>query len=181
MHDYEGDLLHDERRRQQRRRNRQLDEELDDAWAAANEDDIPDHQVEIEDLASGYVEDPDKLEMDQRDEGDLPGADLGPLPPSARRLAQRRDIPRETRIRERYNRDNAYANSPSFHRSRQHPLDRAFSRLSGDDLIAQAQPHDPHPGRLGHFPFWGILLLVVLGIIALFVVALVMASILAIF
>jgi hypothetical protein len=84
-----GDLYEPPPPRKRRRRSYLRENELDDAWAAAAEDDAFDDAVEIEDLAAGYVwDDRDRLgvERDSADDdsGDLPSG-LGPLPPSARR------------------------------------------------------------------------------------------------
>jgi len=164
-----------------RRRRRRTEDDIDDAWAAADEDDIPDEGVEIEELAVGYVEDPEQLEM-RRDDDDLETGDLGPLPPNAERLTRRRTEPRPERIRERYDRTQAYSNSPSFRRSKQNLFDRAFSLFSGGslgdvDAGPEARDTDYVPGPLSNIPFWGILILVVLAVVAVLVVVLACVSI----
>jgi len=53
---------YDPRFDKRRRRARRFENEADDAWAAANEDDLIEPDLEIEDLAAGYEwNDPDPL------------------------------------------------------------------------------------------------------------------------
>jgi hypothetical protein len=129
-----GDLHEPPPPRKRRRRSYLRESELDDAWAAAAEDDAFDDAVEIEDLAAGYVwEDRDRLGVERDPPADDPGdspAGLGPLPPSVRRGRPRR---------------------------------RAASLARA--ALPQPDP-DPAPSP-GGMPFWGILLLVILGIGAL--------------
>lgn len=104
MDDFEpGDLgnLYDTPPPRKRRRARWRESELDDAWAAADEDDAYDDAVELEDLAAGYVwEDRDRLgvEPDPLDgQPDERPAGLGPLPVSPRRGRPRRRVVSPTR------------------------------------------------------------------------------------
>jgi hypothetical protein len=162
MNDYDpGDLPNDDPLERRRRRRRQwVENEVDDAWAAADEDDIPDDRVEIEDLAAGYVDEPTSVELaatsdDPLDE--INPVDLGPLPASAQRLVQER---------------------------RGTPARYSTSRARDIDPVPEVRkPHlEPkpvyhRPGMLSGISFWGIVLLVFLGFIALLVVILALASI----
>jgi len=104
MDDFEpGDLgnLYDTPPPRKRRRARWRESELDDAWAAADEDDAYDDAVELEDLAAGYVwEDRDRLGVERDPLDDQPDerpAGLGPLPASPRRGRLRRRAVSPTR------------------------------------------------------------------------------------
>jgi hypothetical protein len=185
MSDYDPGAPYDDSRPRKRGGYRREDEE-DDAWAAAEDDDIPDDNVAIDDLAGYYVPDSNKLDQDDfpmaaADPTDDDG--LGPLPPSAKRLKQRSTIPRETRIRERYSRSQAYSDSPSFRRSQRNPINWMRSQWSGGDLAEPFRARrDPNyqPGLLSHIPFWGILILVMLGLVALLVMVLALAALLTV-
>jgi len=93
MSEYDPGDLYEPPPPRKRRRPYLRENELDDAWAAAAEDDAFDDAVEIEDLAAGYVwDDRDRLGV-ERDSADVPGdlpPGLGPLPPSTRRARPRR-------------------------------------------------------------------------------------------
>ncbi len=105
MDDFEpgdlGNLYDTPPPRKRRRRARWRESELDDAWAAADEDDAYDDALELEDLAAGYVwEDRDRLgvEPDPLDgQPDERPAGLGPLPVSPRRGHPRRRVVSPTR------------------------------------------------------------------------------------
>jgi len=163
--DFDPNMLDDrdtDRRRRRRARDFQ-ESEFEDAWAAADSDDIPDHHVEIEDLASGYVY--DESERRYGEEEDIPSVpDLGPLPQSARRLTGRK--PREERLQSRYDLNQVYAGSPSYKRKRG-LIGKMFSGMTGEDpmmphLKAKRDP-DYQPGFLSTLPFWAILILVFMG------------------
>ena len=154
-----------------RRRPYRRESEVDDAWAAADEDDVYDHDVEIEDLAAGYLwEDRDRYGVEQEDETTSPRQpDLGPLPPSAQRFYERRHVSRRKLPHQAVDRAQLYANSPSYHKSQRNTFDRALARLDIDESRM--------PGVLSHLPFWGILLLVLLGFVSLLVAILAFVSV----
>lgn len=167
MDDFDPNVLNDPEgdRRRRRRRARDLQEsEFDDAWSAANEDDISDHLLEIEDLASGYVYDETERRYGDDESPNVP--DLGPLPPSAQRLSGRRRQPREERIKNRYDPRQAYAESPSY-RSKRGIINKVLSGITGEEpVMPSMQPRrnpDFQPGFLSTLPFWAILILVFMG------------------
>jgi hypothetical protein len=180
MDDYDPGDLYDEYKR--RRRRFEQGSDADDAWAAADEDDIPDESVDIEDLAAGYVDESERPDMAHNTRPPVRYTDsgLGPLPPSAQRATQRRSTPRESRIQKWYDRSQIYTDSPSYHQSQQNPIDRVLSPLNGDAHVP-GQGRDPYrqPGVLGHIPLWGIVILVILGLMALFAVIFTFAFVLA--
>ncbi|MBN1679460.1 MAG: hypothetical protein JW966_04160 [Anaerolineae bacterium] len=180
-----------------RRRRRRHESEYDDAWAAAFEDDIPDDHVEVEDLAAGYTWD----EPRRYDDGDpdsfldadgdmveptMDVSDLGPLPSSYQRLANRRHGARSRLPQGRYDRSAAYPNSPSFHEKRKPRLERTIDRMAGGDpyMPALGKPKNnaaQMPGMFAHIPFWGIVLLVVLAFAACGATAFACISVLTLF
>lgn len=177
MNDYDpGDLPNEDPLERRRRRRRQwAQNEIDDAWAAADEDDIPDDNVEIEDLAAGYVDEPvtlsravidepvtlDSVTLDDPLEDDtISQVDLGPLPASAQRLVE------ERRGNVRYSGGRAHA-----------PIEQPATYQT----VAPEPVYTPsRPGRLSNIPFWGILLLVFLTLVALLVIFLAIASVLSV-
>jgi hypothetical protein len=153
-----------------RRRPYRRESEFDDAWAAADEDDVYDDHVEIEDLAAGYLwEERDRYGVEQDEPASRRQPDLGPLPPSAQRFYERRHVSRRNLPHQTVDRDQLYANSPSYRKSQRNTIDRALARLDTDDSRL--------PGVLSHIPFWGILLLVLLGFVALLVAILAFVSV----
>jgi hypothetical protein len=172
----------DSRRARRRQRNQMMrDNEIDDAWAAADSDDVPDDAVELEDLAAGYVDDE---AMNRRPEDDdLPiTPDLGPLPESARMVAQRRRTSAPVQLDQHTARDAAYAKSPSYHQSSQNVVDRVLGRMLGDTPYARTEGgysrelYRNPGGVLSHLPFWGIVILVILAVMALMAVILACAA-----
>ena len=140
------------------RRRRQRKGEHDDAWAAADEDDFYDDGVEIEDLAAGYVWD-DK----QRERG-------------RSNSRSRHDA--------RYNRGDVYRRSPSHYRDR-------MKRGEYGEYRADAHPDKPKRGPLPYesspgqnwgtnIPFWQIVILVTLALLAFLAVALACVTLLLI-
>ncbi|MBN1200868.1 MAG: hypothetical protein JXJ20_03330 [Anaerolineae bacterium] len=189
MSDYDpGDQYEDRRANRRSRRRRQRSDEFDDAWAAANENDIPDDNVEIEDLASGYVLDEtgqiDRNQdlYDDDEDSTTDTSSLGPLPPSARRLSKRKPVPYHERVRQRYDRSEAYAHSPSYQKSKRNVVERLLSPLDSSPhyTVPQKPKRDPNftPGPLGSTPYWAILILVTLGFVAFAVLVLALVSIL---
>ncbi len=171
MGDFDPNMLDDREgdRRRKRRRARDMHEgEFEDAWAAADSDDIPDHHAQIEDLAAYYVYDDEERRRregrDEDEEENIPGVpDLGPLPPSARRLADRKRQPREERLQSRYDLNQVYAGSPSYKRKRG-IVSKVMEGITGSESILPPvkAKRDPNyqPGFLSTLPFWAILILV---------------------
>lgn len=132
-----------------RRRPYGQENEIDDAWAAADEDDLDDPGADIEDLAAGYHwEERDQYGLGHSDTE--PAPDLGPLPSRPPRRGHFR--PPVTPV-------------PSVPARR----DPGPRRLNAPGRLA------PQPF---HMPFWQILLLVILGVMALFAVVLAVVSVL---
>jgi hypothetical protein len=136
------------RRRQDYRR----DSESDDAWAAADQDQGP--GADIGDLAAGYLWEDDERYGVKSQNAQRP-ADLGPLPPSAYQGRARRG-----------QRPRGFANPASWLGVRGAYPGRSGGGLSPTDSTAR------------HIPYWQILLMVILGMLALLVVALACASVL---
>lgn len=176
------------------RRRRQRYGAADDGWAAANEDDLDDDGVEIEDLAPGYVD----YEQDGRRYDDDDGSDWTP-PPYSRRM-RARDYPADRRsrhereprsgrkpradARSRYERRSPYGDNRTYHRDRASRGEYGeyhgeYPAKSKRELTRTDYPAEY--GLLGNMrgiPFWQILLVVVLAVFALFAAALACASIL---
>lgn len=171
----------DSRRARRRQRNQMWrDNEIDNAWAAADSDDVPDDAVELEDLAAGYV-DEDVTKERTANEDDLPLLpDLGPLPESARMVNQRRRTAGPVKLDEQTTRDAAYARSPTYHKKKrsQNAVDRFLGQMIGDSEqtnISRELVRNPG-GVLSRLPFWGILILVILAITSMMAVILACAT-----
>lgn len=161
--------------------------ETDDAWAAADENDLDDPGVEIEDLAAGYQwEDQDRYGVrpphhpasgDYRPDPlapDDPASDLGPLPESVRRVRQRTSpAPRSARAASQ----TPYPDSPTYSRDTGGPERREiFYTTPGVPRPALPRPAYGPPSGI---PFWQILLLVILGMAALLAVAVACGAVLS--
>lgn len=190
-------------RRRRRRDDYKRESEYDDAWAAA--DDVADDFEDLGagDLAAGYYwqdrrdygpDDPDPrtaAPLDPTQPPRAPGgyrpsprtrardaANLGPLPPEVDRMRHRR------------------ANSPLYRppHPREDPRNRSYHR----DRARRGEYgeyHEPRPakpkrtpapgqrysGALAGIPFWQILLVVVLSVMAFLAVALACLSVVALF
>jgi hypothetical protein len=134
-----------------RRRDYTRPDEYDDVWAAADHDDQDDPGADIEDLAAGYHwEDNDGHGVRRRDEE--PAQDLGPvtLPPPRRGHFRPPVMPAI----------NGYA-----------PRDLPSRRVTPSGRpVSHARPF--------RMPFWQILMLVILGVMALFAIVLAVVSVL---
>jgi hypothetical protein len=189
MDGYDPGDLNDDSRRRRKRRGQLPENELDDQWAAANDE--ADHHAGLEDLASEYVYEPMSLdgtaEPVEHDNDSIveDEVDLGPLPPSARRLSQRPIGPRQERVKKRFDRSRAYADSPSYHRDAQNPLERLLSLFGGESLLSGPESDSPKlkrgmedlPVSSSHIPFWGILVVVILALAAVMVTVLACVSV----
>lgn len=157
------------------RRRRRLSEQ-DDAWAAADQDDLADDGVEIEDLAAGYGwEDRDRYGQEPPDDesGDLPPSMATPLP-------RRTSLPHRPMAAQRYDRDYALRRGASYHR------DQARRGEFGE-YYGPVTPPAPKPVRKARpdtftwiprgLPYWQVLLLVVLSVVALLACVLACASV----
>lgn len=193
--------------RRRSRRHRRRSGELDDQWAAADENDIYDDGVEIEDLAVSYAWDDEENPRHREDQlagrrepeedadastgpydtGSGPRADLGPLPDSARRLRSRPRPPGLDARRNRYERVAAYGDSPSFQKSRENMVERVISGLGFSDPYHPPDVRKPKrgeelaPSLLGNIPFWGFVILTILGFAAVVAVLLACLSVLVLF
>ncbi|NDJ77680.1 MAG: hypothetical protein GYB65_15620 [Chloroflexi bacterium] len=170
-----------------RRRSYRRESEYDDVWAGADEAADFDDEITPAALAAGSTwEDRDRLGVyvDDDDVSAIPDThDLGPLPASAERLRGRRPTASRTdRIRMRYDREHTYSQSPSYRRSQDNVFERTLGRITGDRAYDRRK-RDPNysPGPLSQFPFWSIVLLVLLAITAVGVTALACASVLTVF
>lgn len=165
-----GDFYHGPPPRSSRERRRRLREnQYDDAWAAA-ESEAYGEDIAPGDLAAGYVDEDYYRRRHGRDDHDEPtytgsGAGLGPTPTSPRRPRPHQVLTRQERIRRRYDPRTLYPDSPSYQR---HQGASFASTGSGS----------PAGGPLAQLPFWGILMLVILGVAALGAVVLACASVL---
>lgn len=158
------------------RRRRRLSEE-DDAWAAADDDDLADDGVAIEDLAAGYGwQDDDRY-------GQEP-AEVPPRtepPPLVTPLPRRTRTPSRPSAARRYGEDYAYRQSRSYHRDRARrgeygeyhgpvtppPPSRSKRRPARPDSFGWVPPN---------LPYWQILVLVALSVLALLAVVLACAA-----
>ncbi len=179
------------------RRRRQRYDAADDGWAAADEDDLDDDGVEIEDLAPGYVD----HEQDGRRYDD-DGSDWTP-PPYSRRRA--RDYPADRRSRydreprggrkpraesrSRYGHRSPYGDNRTYHRDRasrgeygEYHDERRYGEYPAKRKRESDRTDYPADygllGGMQGIPFWQILLVVSLAVFALFAAALACASIL---
>lgn len=147
------------------RRARRPENETDDAWSAADEDDLAEPDVEIEDLAAGYEwNDPDPLVQE---------------PPLRRRSDSRPYIAAEP-----VERPGAPFTGGSYDPARGYrslgpvssePFDPFRPPLKPDMPAAPVQAEQP--GCLSALPLWGIVLIVVLALVALAVIILAFASV----
>lgn len=149
------------------RRPRRPENEADDAWSAAEEDDLAEPDVEIEDLAAGYEwNDPDLLVQE---------------PPLRRRSDSRPYIAAEP-----VERPGAPFTGGSYDPARGYrslgpitsePFD-PFRPPTKPDMPAMPGEARPPlaPGCLSALPFWGIVVVVVLALVALAVLVLALAS-----
>jgi hypothetical protein len=144
----------DESRSPHLRREYRRDSETDDAWAAADQDQLDGHGADIEDLAAGYLWEDDERYGVRQSTTQGPSA-LGPLPSPARRGRARRD---------------------------QRPRGAAdpAGRLGGRETYPGQPRRGPYPagGPAHHIPYWQVLIIVILGMLALLVTALACAAIL---
>lgn len=186
MRDYDpggpwDDYDRDRGRADRRRRSRGHWDHPDDAWAAAHEDAAPpDDGLEAEDFAAGYVGGDDPARRDVDDDAWNPFPDTERMR-RLREQAEQRPT-RELRIRNRYDRSQIYARSPSYRRSQQGLPERA-GPMSADDFF---RPPDTRPQSalnlsvdvpiVDGIPYWGVLILVILGIVAVLGVALAIAA-----
>ncbi|MBI5959853.1 MAG: hypothetical protein HY866_14020 [Chloroflexi bacterium] len=166
MSDYDpGDLVDPA----PRRKRRHFDE-VEDVWAAAEEDDLADPGVEIEDLAAGYHwEDRDRYGLE--DPPDPTQTNLSAPPPARRPRTPRGELV-SGRTARRYDRDRLYSDSPSYQRD-QDQRRRTPQRFERPIDLPSARPQR---GRSRGIPFWQILILVILGLTALLAVCLALAS-----
>jgi hypothetical protein len=146
-----GDLY--EGRPPRRRREYRRDSGSDDAWAAADQDQGP--GADIGDLAAGYLWEDDERYGVKGQNVQRP-TDLGPLPtPAYQGRARRSQRPRGS------------ASPAAWLGDRGAYPGRSRRGLS------------PAGGPAPHVPYWQVLLVVILGMLALLVAALACASVLA--
>jgi len=147
------------------RRARRPENEADDAWSAADEDDLAEPDLEIEDLAAGYEwNNPDLLDE----------------PPLRRRSDSRPYIAAEPVERPR-----APLISGSYDPARGYPSGGPLSSEPPfDPFNPPTRPPDaPEPGPplapgcLSELPLWGIVVVVILALVALAVVIFACASV----
>ncbi|HEX3051785.1 MAG TPA: hypothetical protein VHP83_14095 [Aggregatilineaceae bacterium] len=174
MGDYDpGSPFDDYDQRRRRSRRRRTENEIDDAWAAADQDDLYDDAAEIEDLAAGYVDDRLRPPRDSMNTEQISLRDLGPIKGAARRLQERtrHQPPRQERIRRHYDPEEAYADSPSYQANKRNILDRVLDPISGEINYTPSKPKRGVPSNARPpLPVWGIAMLVILGLVALLVV-----------
>jgi len=174
MGDYDpGSPYDDYDQRRRRSRRRRMENEIDDAWAAADQDDLYDDAAEIEDLAAGYIDDRLRPPADSMNTEQIELRDLGPIKGAARRLQERtrRQPSREERIRRRYDPEEAYADSPSYHANKRNILDRVLDPISGEINYSSSKPKRGVPnGARPPLSLWVIVMLVIFGLVALLVV-----------
>ncbi|RPI99757.1 MAG: hypothetical protein EHM39_05965 [Chloroflexi bacterium] len=153
-----------------RRRGRRFEDEYDDAWAGGEED------ADWDDPAGSLWENPRQAARDEADE------DVSPITPRRRRYRSRRlssnyyDNPATRPDRARRDRyDSEANNSPTYYRDRAHRGEYGeFYEKPKRDL------REPSglPGPLANIPFWQILMLVILGLMAFLAVMLACVSLL---
>ena len=177
MSDYDPGTPHDP---PPHRRRRQSDSEHDDAWAAADEDDLADPGADIEDLAAGYQwedRDPHGRERSPDEPIQYPYDIAGDRTAPAGRRRWRAPIPHSARTRQRHDRDNVYADSPSYHR------DRAKRGEFGEFVDSPRRRRESAPGPMQSLgltiPYWQILIVVILAIFAVLAAVLACAAVLA--
>lgn len=147
-----GDLY--ESRPPRRRREYRREGESDDAWAAADQDQLDGQGADIEDLAAGYL-----WEDDER---------YGVKGQSVQRPADRAALPPPTyqgRARRSY-------------RPRRASSLTAWLGGRGASPGSPRRGPSPASGPVQHIPYWQILLIVTLGMLALLVTVLACAAIL---
>jgi len=146
-----GDLY--EGRPPRRRREYRRESESDDAWAAADQDQLDGQGADIEDLAAGYLWEDDERYGVKGHSVQRP-ADLGPLPPPTYQGHVRRQRPRST---------SSLA---------------AWLGIRGSSPGSPRRGASPASGPAPHVPYWQVLLVVTLGMLALLVTVLACAAIL---
>lgn len=154
------------------RRRKQRYGAEDDAWAAASEDAYYDEDFAPGELAAGYVD----HELDERwaraDDDD------GWTPPPYRGRSRRRswrDQPRAPRPR--YDHRPLYPDSPTYHRDRARRGEYGM-HYDKPKRGAPVSTYSPLRERVAGIPFWQILVVVILGIVALLATMLACVSIL---
>ncbi|HML23909.1 MAG TPA: hypothetical protein PKD09_19795 [Aggregatilinea sp.] len=133
----------------------------EDQWALANEDDLSDTGVEIEDLAAGYVDD-----------------EPLPLAPSSR-VAYRARLPRRSRYE-----PNGQGRIPAPLHEQRHwevePWNEQLETQHSPRRVASQPRRAVQKSQVGsNIPLWAILLLVVLGLTAVLVTVLAFVMVLS--
>ena len=166
------------------RRRRQRFGAADDGWAAADEDDFYDDDVEIEDLAPGYVDHEHDRRWTDDDESDW-------TPPPYGRRGRERGYPDEPRRsydrkghmerRTRYAGRSPYGDNRTYHRDRASRGEYGTYTDKPKRTSARTDSPAAYDAFLGlgsrGIPFWQILMVVILAIAALFAMGLACASI----
>lgn len=170
-----------------RRRDYRRESEYDDAWAAADEAGDFDEDIDPGAMVAGATwEDREPYALGSDDEPLDDASGLGPLPPGTERLYQRGRRSREDRLRRRMDPSQTYDRSPSYQRYQTNPGVRASWPPEGmaetpkrkRDRLERDEDDGWHaPGFFGRLPFWGVLLIVGLSVMALLAVAMACLSI----
>ncbi len=205
-YDYDPGTPYDPPPRRRRRPDYKRDSEYDDAWAAADEAGDEHGDDAIEGLAAGYHwEDDPRYGVRARDERTRAGwrdrtspdprnpdrhpnvraphlpADLGPLPSSVRRVRDRR--PPAARydyapLTDRYDPHR----SPTYHRDRARRIEYGEyydpQRTVPPEATRRSYPASFAQGGVRGLPYWQILAIVLLSVLALLAAALACASVL---
>jgi len=163
--------MYEESSPRRRRKRRRENPEYDDAWGAAFDEASFDEGIDPGAMAAGATyEDRERYARGYEDDDD-DERERGALPRPPLRRRAHRDLPRAERIRRRYDRTHAYSQSPSFRRSQQGVVGRLADRVTGGS-DAPDKPKRGHSGLLADLPFWGVAMLVFLGMAAILAVAL---------
>lgn len=159
-----------------RRRDYAQEDEYDEAWGAGDQGNIGHPGIDSEDQSAGHPKtDRERYGVGSRAPGPDDASDPGPLPPPPPRHRRPNSLPADPRTNPYYDPDQLYADSPSYRRKR--GIDSPDSVLPPVKKKGIPKRKNSPYGSF-HMPYWQILILVILGVMALFAVTLAIVSVL---